>query len=70
MISRADKIGCGKVDDDTVTLNGVKGVFTCVDEGHVVEHILSILNNPRRYQIYWRNIRDKLRRTLPKTRCQ
>ena len=47
----------GEVKEDTVTLNEEKG------------HIPSILKNPHRYQIYRRNIRDKLRVEIG-VRCQ
>ena len=51
----------GKVEEDTVTLNHEKGAITCVDEGRDLEHIPSTLKNPRHYEIYRRNIRDKFR---------
>ena len=62
------------MEEDTVTLNEEKGEIACVDGGHDVEQIPSILENPRHCEIDRRNIRDKLRMDmacespLPRTR--
>merc|ERR1712065_37752 len=44
-----------------VTINEEKGEVSFVEEGHDVERVTVILKNPYRYEIYQRNIRDKMR---------
>ena len=51
----------GRVEKDTVTFDEEKGEITFVEEGHDVERVAAIHKNPHHYEIYWRNIRDKLR---------
>merc|ERR1712012_1109683 len=57
VLTRSD----GKVETDIVTINEEKGEVSFVEEGHDVERVTAILKNPYRYEIYQRNIRDKMR---------
>ena len=66
VLTRSD----GKVEKDTVTLIEMEGEISFVGERHDVERVTATFKNPRRDEIYGRNIRDMLRRTLTKTRCQ
>merc|ERR1712064_240072 len=51
----------GKVEKDIVTINEENGEVSFVEEGHDVERVTVILKNPYRYEIYQRNISDKMR---------
>ena len=57
VLTRSD----GKVEKDIVTMNEEKGEVSIVEEGHDVERVTVILKNPYRYEIYQRNISDRMR---------
>jgi hypothetical protein len=57
VLTRSD----GKVEKDIVTINEENGEVSFVEEGHDVERVTVILKNPYRYEIYQRNISDKMR---------
>ena len=51
----------GEVDKDTVTLDEEKGEIAFIEEGHDVERVAATHKNPHRYEMYRRNVRDRLR---------
>jgi len=52
--------GC-KEERDRVTVNEEKGEVSYCEEGAGVERVAAILKNPFRYEVYQRNVRDKMR---------
>ena len=46
---------------DTVTLDEEKGEIAFMEEGHDVERVVATHKNPHRYEMYRRNVRDRLR---------
>jgi len=54
------RLGC-KEERDRVTLNEEGGEVSYGEEGAGVERVVAILKNPLRYEIYQRNVRDKMR---------